>query len=69
MMVQKMIHANDRGNPKIKGVAEEKSGYPGQIMDSVMRIITTQKMILTRYLDFTGSIERLFGNLSWLFIA
>jgi len=45
-MVQKMTHANESGKPKIRGVAEENSVYPGHIRKTVMVIITMQKRIL-----------------------
>jgi hypothetical protein len=56
--VHKMIHAKDNGNPNIKGVAEEKSVYPGQIRKIVIRNITAEKRIrdLTFMLLFVGGI-------------
>lgn len=56
-----MIHAKESGNPRIKGVADEKIEYPGQIKERVSRIATIQKMIRdVRYLEFflDGSVMR-----------
>lgn len=48
-----MIQANESGNPKTNGVAEEYSENPGQINAKVVMIITTPKMIRDRRI-FTG---------------
>ncbi len=45
-MVLKIIHANDSGNPRINGVAEEKIVYPGQIIMREIKVIMMQKMTL-----------------------
>lgn len=56
-----MIHAKESGNPKIKGVADEKIEYPGQIKEKVRSTATIQKMIRDLlYLEFflDGSVMR-----------
>lgn len=45
-IVQKMIQANESGKPRMNGVADEKNGYPGQMIIREIRIITTEKMTL-----------------------
>ena len=45
-MVQKMIHAKESGNPKISGVAELNSAYPGQMMKSAIRVMVMQNQNL-----------------------
>jgi len=44
IMTQRMIHANERGNPKMSGVAEEKIACPGQMMATDVTNITTINM-------------------------
>lgn len=40
---QKIIQANERGNPRMNGSGEEKKRYPGHPMASVARNITKKK--------------------------
>jgi hypothetical protein len=56
-----MIQAKESGNPRIKGVADEKIEYPGQIKERVRSTATIQKMIRdVRYREFflDGSVMR-----------
>jgi len=44
-ITQKIIQAKESGNPRIRGVAEEKRAYPGQITAIVAKSITITKAV------------------------
>ncbi|MDR9365652.1 MAG: hypothetical protein RI575_09960 [Balneolaceae bacterium] len=44
--MQNIIHAKERGKPKINGVADEKKVYPGQMIIREISVITIQKITL-----------------------
>lgn len=46
MIVPKMTHAKESGNPKISGVGEEKSVYPGHTKKELKVMMTRQNKIL-----------------------
>ena len=50
-MVQKIIHAKERGKPKTSGVADEKSVYPGQTRNRLIKTITSTKKIRAGRID------------------
>lgn len=68
-IVQKMIQAKDSGKPRIRGVAEEKKVYPGQMIDKEMNVMTMQKITLgvrrddwlDVRLDVSATLFRLFS--------
>ena len=45
-IVQNMIHAKESGKPSIRGVAEEKIVYPGQMIISEINVIMMKKIHL-----------------------
>lgn len=56
-----MIQAKESGKPRIKGVADEKIEYPGQIKAKVRSTATKQKMIrdlLYQEFFLDGSVMR-----------
>ena len=59
-MVQKMIQAKESGKPKMKGVAEEKNVYPGQMIDKEMSVMTMQK--ITRDFLYEECFSDCFGT-------
>lgn len=66
-MVQKMIQANERGNPKMSGVADEKNVYPGQTRNRLINTITIKKLIRAGRIDPGKSCFR-FLFLSFFFM-
>ena len=46
MIVPKMTQAKESGNPRISGVGEEKSAYPGHTKKRLNKMMMIQKKIL-----------------------
>lgn len=46
MIVPKMTQINESGNPRMSGVGEEKSAYPGHTKNRLINMITVQNKIL-----------------------
>ena len=51
IMTHMMIQANESGNPKISGVADEKTAYPGQMIAKDVIIIVDINIMRERRIE------------------